>query len=76
LSGRGGENYQSVANFDSFGINLEYLEYPEFQYPRSSILDERSDGSEIQQPLSVLDFLFTYGTDFPERFSSYLGHVR
>ena len=72
LSGRGGANYQSIENFEPFGIQLEYLKYPDFNYPRSSVGIEGSNRSEFQQPLSVLDFLFTCGDESRERFSSFL----
>ena len=72
LSGPGGANYQSIENFESFGIQLEYLKYPDFNYPQSPVGIEGSNRSEFQHPLSVLDFLFTCGDESRDRFSLFL----
>jgi hypothetical protein len=72
LSGQGGANYQTPEDFELLGVQLEYLKYPEFRCWEHSARTGQSQPKEDQPPLSVLDFLFTFGKEARERFSSYL----
>lgn len=72
LSGPGGSNYQTGKDFQTQGITLEYIAYPDFRSLGTGDARGRDALPDSWPPLSALDFLFRCGPDCGRRFASCL----